>query len=94
MVNQEYVEATAEGVAEGIEDVALAFDWWTPAGQMALAAMGYATVLGWTEEIVKLEKHGISCHFPMAVNDPGGDYMWMIAKADYNRACKLLGGKR
>ena len=90
----DYVEATIEGVGEGIEDVALAFDWWTPAGQIALAAMGYATVLGMAWEITKLEKAGISCHMPMAVNDPGGEYMWMIAKADYGRACKILGGKR
>ena len=93
---QEYIEVTAEGIGEGIEDVALSFDWWTPSGQAALAAMGYATILGWVAELKALDKAGISYHFPMAVDDPGGDYMWVMYKKDLAKAQRrgMLKGER
>ena len=77
-----------------IEQVAVAPDVITPAGQVIGALAGCVMVLGEAWEIKKLEGMGVPCHMAMWVGDAEGEYMWQVAGSDYDRACKILGGKR
>ena len=75
-----------------LEQIVVAPDCITPAGQIFNTIAGCVTVLGEVWEIKKLEGMGVPCYMPMWVGDVEGEYLWQVAQSDYNRACKILGG--